>query len=63
MTAQPDDVPHVEAPPLVVEREDGMFQLGWHDDAPGPFESRTFAEQVAAVRLRRTRHLDRWLRQ
>jgi hypothetical protein len=25
-----------------------MFALGWHDDAPGPFESRAFAAAVAA---------------
>jgi hypothetical protein len=34
-------------PRLVVEREDGLFQIGWHDDAAGPFESRAFAESVA----------------
>jgi hypothetical protein len=31
-----------------------LFALGWHDDAPGPFESRRFAVQVA----RRTHHCD-----
>jgi hypothetical protein len=33
---------------LIVERDDGMFAIGWHDDADGPFESRRFAESVAA---------------
>jgi hypothetical protein len=31
----------------VVQRSDGMWSIGWHDDAPGPFESREFAEAVA----------------
>jgi hypothetical protein len=35
-------------PPLIVERDDGRYQLGLDDDAPGPFESRRFAESVAA---------------
>lgn len=34
----------------IVEHDDGFFQIGWHDDAPGPFESRAFAQAVAAVR-------------
>jgi hypothetical protein len=33
-------------PSLVVERDDGMFALGWGDDSPGPFESRQFAHAV-----------------
>jgi hypothetical protein len=33
---------------LVVQRDDGFFQIGLHDDAAGPFESRRFAEMVAA---------------
>jgi hypothetical protein len=32
---------------IVVERDDGLFQIGWHDDAAGPFENRQFAESVA----------------
>ena len=24
----------------IVQRDDGKYQLGTHDDAPGPFESR-----------------------
>jgi hypothetical protein len=30
---------------LVVQRDDGKFAIGWHDD----FESRWFAEEVAVV--------------
>jgi hypothetical protein len=33
--------------PLIVERDDGRYQIGLDDDAPGPFESRGFAESVA----------------
>jgi hypothetical protein len=32
----------------VVERDDGMWSLGWHDDTPGPFPTRRFAEAIAA---------------
>jgi hypothetical protein len=31
----------------IVERDDGKWSLGWHDDAPGPFESRAFALAVS----------------
>ncbi len=34
-------------------RHDGIFAVGWHDDAAGPFESRWFPESVA---LREARH-------
>jgi hypothetical protein len=34
----------------VVEREDGRFSIGLADDAPGPFESRAFAQSVASGR-------------
>jgi hypothetical protein len=34
----------------VVERDDGLWSIGWDDNAPGPFESRSFAEAVAARR-------------
>jgi len=44
----------------VVQREDGLWSIGWHDDADGPFPSRRFAE---AVRLRHTRHLPWAVRQ
>ena len=43
----------VSAEPLdVVQRDDGMFAIGWHDDAAGPFESRTLALAVAAGQAR-----------
>jgi hypothetical protein len=32
----------------IVQRDDGKWSIGWHDDAPGPFESRQFAQAVAA---------------
>jgi hypothetical protein len=32
----------------IVQRDDGLFAVGWQDDAAGPFESRRFAEAVAA---------------
>jgi hypothetical protein len=32
---------------MVVERDDGMFALGWGDDAAGPLASRGHAESVA----------------
>lgn len=34
--------------PEIVERDDGRYALGWHDDAPGPFASRQHAEAVLA---------------
>jgi hypothetical protein len=39
--------------PIVVERDDGLWSIGWHDDAPGPFPSRRFAEQVQLQSHRR----------
>ena len=33
---------------IVVKRDDGLFQIGLCDDAPGPFESRKHAADVAA---------------
>jgi hypothetical protein len=35
-------------PQIIIERDDGMFSIGWADDSPGPFESRAFAQAVAA---------------
>jgi hypothetical protein len=32
----------------IVQRDDGLWSIGWHDDADGPFESRLFALAVAA---------------
>jgi hypothetical protein len=34
----------------IVQRDDGKWSIGWQDDAPGPFESRRFAEAVSEVR-------------
>ena len=34
---------------LIVQRDDGLWAIGWYDDAPGPFESRRFAEAVCGV--------------
>jgi hypothetical protein len=53
-------VPFIASAALIVERDDGLFQLGLADEGPGPFPSRRFAE---AVRLRGTRHQARWLQQ
>jgi hypothetical protein len=36
-------------PPLVVQRDDGMFEIGIGIDPAGPFETRTFAEEVAGI--------------
>jgi hypothetical protein len=33
---------------MAIERDDGRWSTGLHDDGPG-FESRVFAESVAAV--------------
>ena len=33
--------------PIMQREEDGKWSIGWHDDAPGPFESRRHAEAVA----------------
>jgi hypothetical protein len=46
-------LPAIAAPPFVVERDDGFWSIGWHDDAPGPFETLPFALAVAADRARR----------
>jgi hypothetical protein len=50
--------PCILSPPPIVERDDGWFQIGWQDDAPGPFETRSFAD---AIRLRATRHSYIWV--
>jgi hypothetical protein len=36
----------------IVQRDDGGWSLGWHDEAPGPFASRAHAEAVAVCQLR-----------
>ena len=38
----------------ICQRDDGAWSLGWHDDAPGPFASRTHAEAVARQQQRET---------
>jgi hypothetical protein len=42
---------------LIVERDDGRWSIGWHDDAPGPFESRAHAAAAAAQQAHRQRVL------
>jgi hypothetical protein len=37
----------LDGPFNIVERDDGKWALGWHDDAAGPFESRAFALAVS----------------
>jgi hypothetical protein len=34
--------------PIVQREEDGQFQVGWQDNAPGPFPSRAWAEAIAS---------------
>jgi hypothetical protein len=34
----------------IVQRDDGQYQIGLHDDAPGPFQTRNFAQSVASAR-------------
>ena len=61
-----EELPTIPSPPLIVERDDGWFQLGLADDAPGPFMSRRHAEAVAAHeknRIALTRHLPKWVQQ
>jgi hypothetical protein len=36
----------------IIQRDDGLFQIGWHDDAPGPFPTRQAAAAVADVPVR-----------
>jgi hypothetical protein len=47
---KPEPAPWLMQPADVYQRDDGYFQIGICDDAPGPFESRAFAEAVAARR-------------
>jgi hypothetical protein len=44
---------------IVVERDDGLFQIGLCDDAHGRFPDRAFAHAVAAKEA----HLPQWVRQ
>jgi hypothetical protein len=54
--------PFIPSPPIadIIEDDFGRYRLGINDDATPGFESRRFAE---SVRLKQTRHSDRWLRQ
>jgi len=36
---------------IICERDDGLFQIGLGDDAPGPFPSRQFALSVTSGHL------------
>jgi hypothetical protein len=42
-------------PPQVVERDDGMFAIGFDDNAPGPFPSRLCALAIANEEAHRAR--------
>jgi hypothetical protein len=56
-----DPIPTPECPrAIVVERDDGLFQIGLCDDADGPVSRRAFAQAVAA---KEARHLPQWVRQ
>ena len=55
-----DPIPTTECPrAIVVERDDGLFQIGLSDDAHGPFPDRAFAQAVA----KEAHHLPQWVRQ
>jgi hypothetical protein len=47
---------------LTMEPDDGTWSLGWHNDAPRPFEILAFARAAAAM-LSQRQHADRWLHQ
>ena len=51
--ASSDLLPAIPSPPLVVERDDGRWATGLHDDGPG-HESREFATAVAAREVQRS---------
>jgi hypothetical protein len=44
---------------LLVQLDDGGYQIGLHDDAPGPFPSRAFAQAVATTRRSRVEPVQR----
>lgn len=48
----------MNTPEQIYQRDDGRFQIGLTDEAAGPFESRQFAESVAAHEATRAA----WLR-
>jgi hypothetical protein len=41
-------VENSDVPFNIVERDDGKWAWGWHDGAPGPFDSRADAARVAS---------------
>jgi hypothetical protein len=41
------------SPKLIVQRDDGMWSIGWHDNAAGPSETREFAAKLNAASARR----------
>jgi hypothetical protein len=52
-TQSPEIVPNYvpEAFAHITQRDDGFWTIGWHDDAPVPFEFFPFALAVAAQRV------------
>jgi hypothetical protein len=40
-------------PEIIIQRDDGLWSIGFGDDAPGPFETREFALSVAGGPARR----------
>jgi hypothetical protein len=42
-------------PRQIIQRDDGRFAIGLTDDAPGPFETRRFAEAIAGRGVRHAR--------
>jgi len=55
-SAPASDQRDVPPPPIIVERDDGKFQIGISDEgAPGPFETRSFAQAVAKQRAEAAR--------
>jgi hypothetical protein len=49
-----DPIPNVvsvensDVPFNIVERDDGLWPVGWCDEAPGPFDSRADAVRIAS---------------
>lgn len=43
--------------PDIIQRDDGAWSIGCHDDAAGPFQTRQHAEAVALVQSRPVRKL------
>ena len=59
----PNEHPPLIIPDQIIQCEvGGGFQIGWRDDAAGPFPSRTFAIAVSAGRPREARNPPRTAR-